>query len=130
MRSPFELAYRYVEPALRREVARKLADLGMPRIEIARRLGVSPAAVTKYLNGEDHARLALGREEVAELEELVEGISAGLAGPEDVEGRLARLALKVMASGGACALHAEIDPEVDPSRCRICRVTFLPLLGS
>jgi len=42
MKSVFEIVYRYVGPSFRRMLVEKLYENGIPGIEIARVLGVSP----------------------------------------------------------------------------------------
>jgi hypothetical protein len=40
----------YIIPAVRRELARRLAELGLTQREVARKLGVTDAAVSQYLS--------------------------------------------------------------------------------
>lgn len=42
---------RIIVPAMRVAVAKKLSEKGMSQVEIAKRLGVAQAAISKYLNG-------------------------------------------------------------------------------
>ena len=50
MRPPCELVQREYLPILRAELARKLKERGFSQNEIAQNIGVTQAAVSKYLN--------------------------------------------------------------------------------
>lgn len=49
MRSPCEITIWYVLPRIRSELAKELANLGLPQKEIAKRLGITQPAVSQYL---------------------------------------------------------------------------------
>ena len=51
-------AMRIVVPAMRVAVAKKLSERGMSQVEIAKRLGVAQAAISKYLNSDYSKRIA------------------------------------------------------------------------
>lgn len=51
-------AMRIIVPAMRVAVAKKLGEQGMPQVEIAKRLGVAQAEVSKYLNGGYSGKIA------------------------------------------------------------------------
>jgi predicted transcriptional regulator len=56
---------RIVVPAMRVAVAKKLSEHGMSQVEIAKRLGVAQAAISKYLNN-DYSK------KIAAMERLIE----------------------------------------------------------
>jgi predicted transcriptional regulator len=64
--NPLELASRYVVPSVMRRLVEILVEEhGLSRVEVARRTGLSPAAVTRYLKGERGSAL-----DVRGIEEL------------------------------------------------------------
>jgi len=65
-----EKAARKVLPAIRREIVILLKREGKSQKEIAKCLGITPAAVTQYLKGR-RARITLKEEEKREIEKMV-----------------------------------------------------------
>ena len=52
-------AMRIIVPAMRVAVAKRLSEKGMSQVEIAKRLGVAQAAVSKYLNSDYSKKIAV-----------------------------------------------------------------------
>ena len=50
IQSPQSIELHYVLPAVRREIALKLKEKGLGQKEIAKRLSVTEAAVSQYIN--------------------------------------------------------------------------------
>lgn len=123
MRSPFYIADRYLIPSLYRLLSLKLREKGMLEIEIARLLGVSPAAVSRYL------KLKRGNFRVERIEEATRMINelaeAILMGRElSVNEEIHIIASKLMAMKLLCDLHKSVHPSLDPVTCRICSRLF------
>jgi len=51
MKTACETIFWQIIPAIRREVAKTLVESGVKRADVAKRLGVSQAALTQYLRG-------------------------------------------------------------------------------
>jgi len=61
MKSIFEIAYRYLIPAIRREIVKMLIRRGFMEVEIARLLNISHSLVSRYLSGERGYKIDLSR---------------------------------------------------------------------
>lgn len=123
MRSPFYIADRYLIPSLYRVLSAKLREKGLIETEIAQLLGVSTAAVSRYLRLK---RGGLRIEEIGEADRMMEELAGAI-----VEGRGLRvdeeihtIASRLMAEKLLCDLHRSIHPGVDPATCRICSRIF------
>lgn len=122
----FELAGRFVEPSVKRAVVLKLLERKLPPIEIARAMGISPSAVSRYIKGERGSYVDLLKipEIAADIERLADSIVAGRAPAEEVALKIYAITLKVLANKYACGLHKMIDEGVNPVRCNICSTLF------
>ncbi len=77
MKSVYEMAYIQILPAIRKEIANRLRAYGMKETEIAKRLNITQAAVSKYLKEKQEVNEKLAeklREHKAAIEEYVEGL--------------------------------------------------------
>ncbi len=123
----FELLYRYVYPAIRKRLAEILYyDEKMKQEEIARILGVSQSAVSRYIEGQrgsaiDIASISYVNEK---LRELAKRISRKSVDEYTVQVELVRLSLAILARKELCRFHASIDPSIDYTRCNICPIAF------
>lgn len=66
-------------PAVGAELARELVGRGMPQKEIAKRLGITPAAVSQYVTGKRGADVKLGKRSLAEVHRLADEVQEGKA---------------------------------------------------
>jgi predicted transcriptional regulator len=79
MPTNYEIAYSRIIPAFRRAVAREMhSRYHMKQVEIARRLGITQAAVSKYLSS---GKAALGGKDVVRF------IEASMRGDHDASTR-------------------------------------------
>ena len=125
--NPLELASRYVVPSVMRRLVEILVEeYGLSRVEAARRTGLSPAAVTRYLKGERGATLyARGIEELdSRIRELAKEVVSGSVSAPRLQGKVAGIAAYAMAKGYFCRFHAELDPRFGPASCSACREVF------
>ncbi len=126
MSSVLELGYRYVIPSLRRRLVEILhEEFKLSRVEIARKLGISPSAVSRYLSRERGAYLDVSKVQVVEtgLRKLAEEVATGDLDEYAVEGRLVKVAMQALARRYFCGYHARYFG-VDPLKCRICPELF------
>jgi len=122
-----ELASRYVVPSLLRMLAEELVEgRGLSRVEAARRLGVTPSAVTRYLKGERGALVDLSsRGDVRRaVRSLAERLASGSMSEYELQAELARIALYAMGRGYLCSFHSKLEPAVNPLECRVCSKLF------
>lgn len=95
----------------------------MLEIEIARLLGVSPAAVSRYLKlKRGNFRVERIEEATRMINELAEAILMGRELSVDEEIRI--IASKLMAMKLPCDLHESVHPSLDSVTCRICSRLF------
>ena len=123
MKSPFEIAYRYLLPSIRRTLALKLWEQGYSERSIAEMLGVSVPAVSRYIRARRGAILdvesLIGDAIDEALAELLEGGDS-----YKVEVLVHRLSALILSTRKFCPYHKLIDPSVDPAKCNICSTIF------
>lgn len=126
--NPLELGSAYVLPSVMRRLVEVLVEEhNLSRVEVARRLGVSPAAITRYMKGERGAVLD-SREFREGIEESVRAlagkIAAGALTGYAVQREAARIAVQAMARKLVCGFHAQLDPRLNPAACTACPEIF------
>lgn len=128
MKTPYELAYRYVIPHIQRKLVLALREKGLTNTEIARKLGITPSAVTRYLKGERGTAVDLSR--FGDIEEMIgvlaEKIAKGAAGTYEVLAATTAVAAYALSRKYLCSYHALIDEGVDPRRCGVCPQVLSP----
>jgi|GEM_PF-370614 len=130
MSSVLELGYRYIIPSLRRRLVEILhQELKLGKIEVARKLGISPSAVSRYLSRERGATLDVSKIPPVDswLRKLAEGIARGDLDAYATEEELLEVALRAAALRLFCSYHLSYFG-VDPLKCRICPKLFGHLL--
>ncbi len=128
MKTPYELAYRYVIPYIQRKLVLALREKGLTNIEIARKLGITPSAVTRYLKGERGAAIDLSN--FGDIEEMIEAlaekIAKGTASTYEVLAATTAITAYALSRKYLCNYHALIDEEVDPHKCGVCPQVLAP----
>ncbi len=126
VKSPFELAYRYVEPSVKRRLALKLIEKNLPPIEVSRKLSVSPSLVTRYVKGDRGTYLELaGHSDVDEMiEELANDLLRSNKTKYDVQRRVSRITMYVLSRKYVCSLHKALERDLDILQCNICTLVF------
>lgn len=126
MSSVLELGYRYIIPSLRRRLVEILhEEFKLSRVEIARKLGISPSTVSRYLSRERGAYLNVSRVQTIEtdLRKLAEEVAMGDIDVYVVEGKLIKVAMQALAKRYFCGYHARYFG-VNTLKCRICPELF------
>ncbi|MEM0028989.1 MAG: transcriptional regulator [Ignisphaera sp.] len=122
MRSTYELASKYVVPAIKRRLVLELAKKGLMGVEIARKLGISQSLVTRYLSGERGSYINI--DEYTDIVKLVEGLANRIIenhmSEYDVVRELDRIVMAFMVRKYLCKKHKEIEPSIDITKCNIC----------
>ncbi|AFL66236.1 transcriptional regulator [Desulfurococcus amylolyticus] len=126
MKSVFEIAYRYIEPSIKRSIAIKLYEKGIPKIKIAEILSVSPSLITRYIKGEKGT--GFNPLEDPRVNELIYNIvdkilSNGLSGYE-VEREIHLAIAALLAEKRFCRIHKNVEPSINPPKCNICIELF------
>jgi hypothetical protein len=126
MKSIFEIAYRYLIPAIRREIVKMLIRRGFMEVEIARLLNISHSLVSRYLSGKRGYKIDLSR--YRDVMENIERVVDRIAGKDmdfyQIYEEIERIALYVLSNKYLCSIHKAIEPYIDISKCNICPNLF------
>ncbi|GAB3674526.1 thiamine-phosphate synthase family protein [Halopiger thermotolerans] len=119
---PSELVVDRFLPTVRAMLATELADRGMTQREIAAELGVTQAAVSKYVSGESGGddRFRDDPETVATVERIADGLAGGDMDGYDALAELLSLIRSLEDRGPICELHEEEMPELRGLGCDLC----------
>ncbi len=119
---PCEIASKSVVPAFRAMVARELIEhYGLKQEQVATRLGVTQAAVSKYrhqVRGE-----AVQLESAPEVQRMSKDIASMLSkspSPIAVSQKLCQACTDIRALGLMCETCHRVDPAWDVEHCTIC----------
>ncbi|WP_247001293.1 thiamine-phosphate synthase family protein [Halosolutus gelatinilyticus] len=119
---PSELVVERFLPTVRAMLARRLADRGLTQQEIAAHLGVTQAAVSKYVGGDgagdEHFRD--DAETVATVDRIADGLAGGEFDGYDALAELVSLIRTLEDRGPICELHEEEMPELRGLGCDLC----------
>jgi predicted fused transcriptional regulator/phosphomethylpyrimidine kinase/predicted transcriptional regulator len=122
MRFAEEVVVEEVLPTLRALLAEELAARGLAQDDVARALGLSQAAVSKYRTGKVRLNPGIARD--ARVREVVQDVAAGLAadalGPFDALARLQALVRALEVRGPVCQLHERGMPALRGLGCDLC----------
>ncbi|AEH35371.1 thiamine-phosphate synthase family protein [Halopiger xanaduensis] len=119
---PSELVVDRFLPTVRAMLATELAERGLTQREIAAELGVTQAAVSKYVGGEGggDARFRDDPETVATVERIADGLAGGEMDGYDALAELLSLIRSLEDRGPICELHEEEMPELRGLGCDLC----------
>ncbi|MCY0868390.1 MAG: transcriptional regulator [Desulfurococcus sp.] len=125
MKSIYEIAYRYIVPYVNRRIVEILREKGLAETEIARRLAVTPSAVSRYMSRERGGQVDLTR--YRDVEEKIKSIAERVASGQPVIEtymEVAKVTAYILSRKYACSIHVKLDPEVNPAQCNICPQLF------
>ncbi len=119
---PCEVAAKSVIPALRAMVARQLIeDYGLKQEIVAKRLGVTQAAVSKYIHQIRGEAVELeSAEEVQKMSQEIAKTLSREANPLEVSQRFCQASTDIRALGLMCETCQRVDPTWDVEGCTIC----------
>lgn len=123
-RSIFELAYRYIEPAVKRQLVIELYKRGITRSKITEITGISQSLITRYILGERGSKLDLTpyRDIISLITKLAE------KAPEieriKLEEEIYKITLYFLSKKYFCNTHVILDKNIDPVKCQICPTLF------
>lgn len=122
LRLPSEIVVEQVLPTLRVRLARELANHDLTQQEIADDLGVTQAAVSKYVSDsapvED--RIAEHPRTQETVERVADGLASGEMGPYDALVEVLELIRAFEDRGPICDLHEEAMPALQGLGCDLC----------
>jgi len=113
-------------PSLRVTVAKKLVEEhGLKPVQAARKMNVTPAAVTQYLQGVRGGVLIDGFFERDDVKLALNGLLEELTKEEvhfpSVIGKICGLCQMVRREGLLCDRCVEVSPTLKEMDCRVCR---------
>ena len=119
---PSELVVDRFLPTVRAMLAERLAERGMTQQEIAAHLGVTQAAVSKYVGGDGGGddRFRDDPETVATVERIADGLASGEMDGYDALAELLALVRSLEDRGPICELHEEEMPALRGLGCDLC----------
>ena len=119
---PSELVVDRFLPTVRAMLATRLADRGLTQREIATELGVTQAAVSKYVGGESGGddRFRDDPETVATVDRIADGLASDDMDGYDALAELLALIRSLEDRGPICELHEEAMPELQGLGCDLC----------
>jgi len=128
---PCELTVRSLLPTLRTLVAKELAQsYGWTQTRIARRLGVTQAAVSGYLT-QDVETMAPPPFSIEELRSISKSLTAEIATKRltyvDLVNNICEICLSLRRGGAICHAHKIKVPELEEERCIICMQLHMSL---
>lgn len=113
---PQEVEVYIVLPAIRRELSRCLKKMGVEQKEIAKKLGVTDAAISQYLSDKrGQAGIDFPKDMAPEFEREAKAIMAGAP----MRNALQKLLKRVMDRQFTCKVHRKVCGSV-PAGCAIC----------
>ena len=116
MKPPCMIVVQHILPAIRSAVARELIEVhGLNRSKVAELMGLTPAAITQYLNSlrGDNVELLMGSEQIRGLvSELAQVLVCGAASPDVVVLRMCRICGILRSQKIICKLHIEEYPSL------------------
>ena len=120
---PCEVAVKSVIPAIRSAIARELTQsYGLKQKEVAKLLGVTQTAVSKYTRFYRGTVIEVQRIEEASviLKEAVSSLANGHLNKYEFAEKLCTICGIIREKGVMCELCSLSDPTIDNSKCRVC----------
>ncbi|RLI30067.1 transcriptional regulator [Candidatus Bathyarchaeota archaeon] len=127
MKPPCMTIVKHVLPAVRALIAKDLTEKhGLRKINAAKKLGLSPAALTQYqkgLRGRGFTEKILQSKNAMELiTETAEALANGeAASSESVMVKLCQICRTLRKEGIVCATHYKEFPELEGVGCTVCK---------
>ncbi|GAB3027502.1 thiamine-phosphate synthase family protein [Natronobiforma cellulositropha] len=119
---PSELVVDDFLPTFRAMLATRLSDRGMTQQEIAANLGVTQAAISKYVGGGAGGddRFRDDPDTAATADRIADGLAEGDLEPYDALAETLALVHRLTDRGPICALHEEAMPALAGLGCDLC----------
>jgi hypothetical protein len=121
MLSPYELIAKATLPAIRAQVARILLHkYGLSQQEVAKRLGITQAAVSNYSRGVRGSTLELDDEEVRRHVDELARMLVEQVDKITVTAKLIETVELVKKKRLMCDFHKQLEPDIVVDECTLC----------
>lgn len=134
MKPPCVVVVRYILPAISAQIAKELTERhGLKRSEVAKKMGVTPAAITQYLEsvrGGTAIDLVESSEQAARmLSKTADGLARNELSVYDILDNICTVCRAMRSSGLICEMHKDVLPglkgrqvcELPPKLCRLLK---------
>lgn len=118
---------RYILPAISSLVTIELKEkYGLKRVEVAEKMGITPAAITQYLKG-IRGKAAVKTVKSSDkadkmITEIAEVLSRDEVAMYEIIGKICEICRAVVSDGLICPVHRELMPILEKcDTCPICR---------
>lgn len=108
MRVPCQITQWYLLPAISAELVKELKTLGVKQAEIARLLGVTPAAVSQYVKGKRGKVVTFTPEIKKMINKSAKKIASGEMDEEGLSREICELCIRARRSRLFCGLHKDL----------------------
>jgi uncharacterized protein len=131
MKTTCELMSNLVLPGIRAWIARvAIEKYGMRQKDVAKRLGLTKAAVSQYLK-EKRANLSIGEKQLKLIESTIDDTAKRLAAGEvsefDLTKIFCRICVSLRTSLTLCKIHRMREPRLDKANCVLCEEAYISL---
>ena len=113
---PQEIEVWYIIPAIRREIAKSMIDLGLTQKQVAKRMGITEAAVSQYLSSKRAKEVVFSN---AVLDEIRKSAKTIEKNEKLLMQEMMRLTNLTGVKHIMCDLHKKHDSKM-PSNCGVC----------
>lgn len=116
MKSPCELLVWHLLPAIRSELAKSIRKERFTQKEIAKKLGITPAAVSQYMS----KKRGHDMEFSDRIKEMINALAKRIVEEDLSEFKIMEevcvICLEARKSGILCDIHRKVEPEI-PAKC-------------
>ena len=120
MKPPCEVVSKYLLPAARALIARKLIEKhGFTQVEAASKLGLTQSAMSRYIALERGQKIKNIKEVKQLIEDIAKNITKSQLSQEEAILKLCGICTAFRKSGALCDFHKHTVPTLS-KKCRIC----------
>jgi predicted transcriptional regulator len=130
LKPPCVVIVRYILPAINSIVAIELKEkYGLKRVEVAEKMGMTPAAITQYLKGVRGKAAVKTVKSSDKADKMITEIAEVLSRDEvvmhEMLGKICEICRAVISEGLICPIHREVMPILEKSdACPICHLSI------
>jgi hypothetical protein len=117
MKAPCEIIIWYILPSIRSELVKKLIECGMSQKEVSKRLGITEATVSQYVNKKRGSRIEFKQDVRSAIETLADDV---IKRDRDLNMiyRICEICMMLRKDRTVCELHK--DHDLVPDACEAC----------